>query len=183
MDLVSGEALRNAMRHWTTGVAVLTSRIPDMQHGMTVNSFTSISLDPPLVCVTLANTTRTRNLVEQSGIFGVTILAEDQVEIANRFAGWIPENEDRMAGIETYTLVSGSPLLTGGLVGLDCKVVHRYPMKDSTLYIGEVVAIQHQRTEQPLVYHNRVYHRLCDGGERVNRARKTISIEDRTRGD
>lgn len=163
MKQVSGEILRNAMRNWTTGVAVLTARAGENQHGMTVNSFTSLSLDPPLVSVTLANTTRTRNLVEQSGAFGVTILAEDQAEMADRFAGRIPEDEDRMTGIETFTLVSGAPLITSGLVCLDCKVIHCYPMKNSTLYIGEVVAVSHNREGQPLVYHNRVYHRLCDG--------------------
>lgn len=163
MEQISGEILRNAMRNWTTGVAVLTACAGENQHGMTVNSFTSLSLDPPLVSVTLANTTRTRDLVEQSGAFGVTILAEDQAEMADRFAGRMPEDEDRMTGIETFTLVSGTPLITSGLVCLDCKVIHRYPMKNSTLYIGEVVAVRHNREGQPLVYHNRVYHRLCDG--------------------
>lgn len=163
MEQVSGEILRNVMRNWTTGVAVLSACAGENRHGMTVNSFTSLSLEPPLVSVTLANTTRTRNLVEQSGAFGVTILAEDQAEMADRFAGRIPEDEDRMTGIETFTLVSGTPLITSGLVCLDCKVIHRYPMKNSTLYIGEVVAVRHNREGQPLVYHNRVYHRLCDG--------------------
>ncbi|GAP12056.1 conserved protein/domain typically associated with flavoprotein oxygenases, DIM6/NTAB family [Bellilinea caldifistulae] len=169
MESAMGEALRNAMRHWTTGVAVLTGRAGEIQHGMTVNSFNSLSLDPPLVGVTLANTTRTRNLVEQSGVFGVTILAEDQADIADRFAGRIPEDEDRMAGIETFTLVSGVPLLTSGLVCLDCRVVQRYPMKNSTLYIAEVLSVHHNRPGQPLVYHNRVYHRLCDDRGKVNR--------------
>ncbi len=163
MEIVTADALRQAMRNWTTGVAVLTGYAGEIRHGMTVNSFTSLSLDPPLVGVTLANSTRTRDLVEQSGVFGVTILAEDQAEMADRFAGRIPEDEDRMTGVETFTLVSGAPLLSSGLVCLDCKVIQRYPMKNSTLYIGEVLAIHHNRQVQPLVYHNRVYHRLCDG--------------------
>ncbi len=163
MEIVTADALRQAMRNWTTGVAVLTGYAGEIRHGMTVNSFTSLSLDPPLVGVTLANSTRTRDLVEQSGVFGVTILAEDQAEMADRFAGRIPEDEDRMTGVETFTLVSGAPLLSSGLVCLDCKVIQRYPMKNSTLYVGEVLAIHHNRQAQPLVYHNRVYHRLCDG--------------------
>lgn len=163
MEQVSGEVLRRAMRNWTTGVAVLTSRAGDHQHGMTVNSLTSLSLDPPLVAVSLANTTRTRQLVEQSGVFGVTILSEEQVETADRFAGRIPEHENRMEGLATFVLVTGAPLLTNGLVCLDCKVIHRYPMKNSTLYVGEVLAVSHNREGQPLVYHNRTYQKLCNG--------------------
>ncbi|MFZ6019289.1 MAG: flavin reductase family protein [Chloroflexota bacterium] len=168
MSFITGEDLRSAMRNWVSGVSVLTSRAGEVQHGMTVNSFTSVSLNPPLVCVTLANTTRTRNLVEQSGVFGVTILAEDQAEIADRFAGRIPEDEDRMAGMPIFTLTSGVPLLSSGLVCLDCRVVQRFEMKDSTLYIAQVEAIYQNREGQPLVYHNRVYHRLCDDRGQIN---------------
>ncbi len=163
MSLISPEILRHAMRQWTTGVAVVTSRVADKQHGMTVNSFTSLSLDPPLVSVTLANNTRTWNLVEQAGIFGVTILAEEQGDISDRFAGRITDDEDRFEGLDSYTLVSTAPLLASGLVCLDCRVVHRYEMAGSTLYIGQVQAVRHNRDAKPLVYHNRIYRRLCDG--------------------
>ncbi len=148
------------MRQWTTGVTVVTSRSGDRAHGMTVNSFTSLSLDPPLVSVTLALDTRTQRLVEQSGIFGVTILKDDQVEISDRFAGRIPEGDNRFAGVETFALVSGAPLIQGGLAYLDCRVIHSYAMRSSILYIGEVMAVRTAGEGQPLVYHNRLYHRL-----------------------
>ncbi len=154
------ENLRHAMRQWTTGVTVVTSRSGDRRHGMTVNSFTSLSLDPPLVSVTLALGTRTQRLVEQSGIFGVTILHEGQVEISDRFAGRIPEGTDRFDGLETFELVTGAPLIQGGLAYLDCRVVHSYAMPSSKLYIGEVQAVQTAGGDSPLIYHNRLYHRL-----------------------
>lgn len=157
---VTAEILRHVMRRWTTGVAVVTSRFEGEQHGMTVNSFTSVSLDPPLVCVTLAVETRTRNLVERSGVFGVTILGEGQADLSDRFAGRLPEVEDRFAGLETFELESGVPLLRDGLVSLDCRVVHRYATQNSVLYVGEVTAVQHTSEDWPLVYHNRLYHRL-----------------------
>ncbi len=163
MSLISPEILRHAMRQWTTGVAVVTSCTENHQHGMTVNSFTSLSLDPPLVSVTLANNTRTRNLVEQAGIFGVTILAEEQGDISDRFAGRIADDDDRFAGMETYTLISQAPQLASGLVCLDCKVIQRHELAGSTLYIGQVQAVRHNRDGKPLVYHNRIYRRLCDG--------------------
>ncbi len=160
MSQVPAESLRQAMRQWTTGVTVVTSRFGGLRHGMTVNSFTSLSLDPPLVSVTLALETRTQRLVEQSGIFGVTILKEDQAEISDRFAGRIPEGNDRFAGFEVFELVSGVPFIQGGLAFLDCKVIHAYAMRSSKQYIGEVVAVQIARDGHPLVYHKRVYHRL-----------------------
>lgn len=156
----TSENLRQAMRQWTTGVTVVTSRYGEKKHGMTVNSFTSLSLDPPLVSVTLAVGTRTQRLVEQSGVFGVTILNEDQVEISDRFAGRIPEGNDRFDGLETFELVSGALLIRGGLAYLDCKVVHSYAMPASKLYIGEVQAVQIVPDGFPLIYHNRLYHRL-----------------------
>jgi len=157
---VTPEVLRHAFRQWTTGVAIVTSRFGELQHGMTVNSFISISLEPPLVAVTLARSTRTCRLVEQSGLIGITILAEDQADLADRFAGRIPDDGDRIAGLEFFTLVSDVPLLENGLVSLDCKVVYPYEMKESILYVAEVVGIKHTCEGQPLVYHNRIYHRL-----------------------
>ncbi len=157
---VTAEMLRHAMRRWTTGVAVATSRFADNRNGMTINSFASISLEPPLVAVTLTVGTRTQSLVEKSGVFGVTILSEAQADLSDRFAGRTPADEDRFAGLETFELVSGVPLLTAGLVSLDCKVEHSFPTETAVLYIGRVVAIQHTAEGGPLVYHNRLYHRL-----------------------
>lgn len=157
---VSAEMLRQAMRNWTTGVSVVTSCANGVCHGMTVNSFTSVSLDPPLVTVTLNRDTRTQALVAQSGVFGVTILREGQEAISKRFAGHSTEAVDRLAGLETFHLVTGVPLLKDGLVALDCRVVYEYPLPNSVLYIAEVLAIQSGEPGQPLVYHNRTYHKL-----------------------
>ncbi len=160
LSQLPAEYLRHAMRQWTTGVTVVTSRVGDHRHGMTVNSFTSLSLEPPLVSITLALETRTQRLVEQSGYFGVTILNVDQVEISDRFAGRIPEGTDRFEGVETFELVSGAPFIQGGLAFIDCKVIHSYAMPSSKLYIGEALAVQTARDGLPLVYHNRLYHRI-----------------------
>lgn len=155
-----GEHLRQAMRRWASGVSVVCSQHGETRHGMTVNSFTSISLDPPHVSITLANWTRTYRLVMQSAIFGVTILSDRQQALADRFAGRTGEDEDRFAGVETFTLVTGAPLIWGGLAQIDCRTVHTFAMKSSTLIIGEVVAAQSAQETNPLIYFNRVFHRL-----------------------
>jgi flavin reductase (DIM6/NTAB) family NADH-FMN oxidoreductase RutF len=108
-----GELLRNCMRSWPTGVSIITSQFNTHRHGMTVNSFASVSLEPPIVLCTLAHATRTYSLVSQSGIAGITLLGEDQAALSDRFAGRIPEDGDRFAGLETFHLVTGAPLLVG----------------------------------------------------------------------
>jgi flavin reductase (DIM6/NTAB) family NADH-FMN oxidoreductase RutF len=160
-SLPPGEMLRRVMRHWVTGVAVVTSAVGEIQHGMTVNSFVSISLNPPLVTVTMNNDTRTFALVKQSGFFAVTILSRGQVEIAERFAGRVLEGVDRMAGLATFPLTSGAPLIAGGAAFVDCRVVHQYEMPLSTLLVGEVIAAkQAEEALEPLVYVNRVFTRV-----------------------
>ncbi len=156
----AGENLRQSMRHWPTGVTVVTSQFGDIRHGMTVNSFTSVSLEPPVVSVTLANATRTYQLVCQSGVMAITILNEDQGEISDRFAGRIPEDGDRFADLETFSLVTGAPLLVGGLSFLDCRVRAQLPLELSTLFLLDVIAAQPSEQNRPLVYFNRGYHLL-----------------------
>jgi flavin reductase (DIM6/NTAB) family NADH-FMN oxidoreductase RutF len=159
---LTGEQLRQAMRRWATGVSVVCSQFSEIRHGMTVNSFTSISLDPPHVTVTMANWTRTYRLTMQSEIFAVTVLNDRQQSIADRFAGRSRDHEDRFEGLEIFNLVTGAPLIAGGLAHIDCKVVHTYPLKSSTLIVGEVVAATCAVDTNPLIYFNRTYHRLTE---------------------
>src|SRR6266498_3878024 len=98
---LDSEKLRHAMRAWTTGVAIVTSTYEGQQYGMTVNSFTSISLEPPLVSVTLKQLTHTHDLVVQSGMFAVTILTKEQKELSERFAGKLPNITNRFDGVQT----------------------------------------------------------------------------------
>lgn len=158
------ELQRQAMRSWTTGITIVTSKFGNAQQGMTVNSFTSVSLSPPVVSVSLAETTRTYGLVQQSNVFAVTILADDQEELADRFAGRgyyeKLQDDDRFKGVKTFDLVTGSPLITGGLAYLDCKVFHHLKVGETTVFFGEVVAARHLENGKPLVYFNRLYRGL-----------------------
>lgn len=156
---VTGEELKESMRRWATGVAIVTSVDNMEKHGMTVNSFISISIEPPMICVTLANDTRTKKMVEKSHVFGVTILSDLQEEIANRFSGRIPDIENRFQELGFFTMESGVPFLVDGLGFLDCVVKYTYVMKNSTLFIGEVISTKNN-SGSPLIYHNRKYHQL-----------------------
>jgi len=155
------ERLRQAMRAWTTGVAIVTSIYEDQQYGMTVNSFTSISLDPPLISVTLKRLTHTHELVVKSGMFSVTILTRAQKELSDRFAGKVPDIVDRFAGVQTETISLDSPVFKDGMAYFDCRVVNSMPVGENTLFVAEVLDARGVGTGEPLVYHNREYWKLA----------------------
>ena len=158
---LNAETLRQTMRQWATGVTIVTARAGERRHGMTVSSFTSISLDPPLVLVSLAREARTAELIRLGGGFGVTILAETQRETSDIFAGRVPDSEDRFGGIATETLASGMPFIQGGLAYLDCRLVAEHPAGTSNLFIGQVIDARANAGSNPLLYFNRTYKDLC----------------------
>ncbi len=154
------DELRAAMRAWTSGVTIVTAVYKGERHGMTVSSFTSISLDPPLIVISLQTASRTHDMVARAGAFGVTILAAQQRQLSERFANSRATMTERLDGLATETLVTGAPLIKGGLAYLDCRVRQSIPAGMNTLFIGEVVAVRGDDHDAPLVYHDRQYHRL-----------------------
>ncbi len=154
------ENLRSAMRAWSAGVTVAATIYEGQKHGMTVNSFTSISLDPATITISLQNGSRTHELLTKSRVFGLTILSAEQSKISDLFAGRMPEIEDRFADLKTDTLVTGSPLIIGGLAWLDCSVVETFDAGMNTLFIARVLDARGLSDEQPLIYHNRKYWNL-----------------------
>ena len=160
--ILDPEQLRQAMRAWTSGVTVVTASHAGEQHGMTVSSFTSIALEPPLIIISLQTNSRTHNLIAQANAFAVTILADGQREISDLFAGRVTDVEDRLADVETESLVTGAPFIKGGLAYLDCRVTQEIAVGTNTLFLAEVVAARGNGIGKPLVYHDRKYQKLVD---------------------
>ena len=148
------------MRQWVTGISIVTAEHEGKIHGMTVGSLVSVSIDPPRVAVTLANQTRTFKMVTQTGLFGIALLSADQQNLADRFAGVIPDEGDRMDGLSILRLNQNIPVIAGGLGQMACRVVHQYDMPQSTLFIGEVLEARKEAKATALIYGNRVYHKL-----------------------
>lgn len=159
---VSSESFRDVLRHFPSGVTVVTIKSPaaDAVHGLTVSAFASVSPDPPLILVTIDHRASACALLEKAGAtFAVNILAHDQMELSNRFA-WL-KDEDRFAVGEWDTAVTGAPILKDALAWLDCTVYSRFAAGSHTIYIGEVQASGVPRPdEKPLVYWNRGYRKL-----------------------
>lgn len=154
----NADEFRAALRRWATGVTIVAAQHMDTRHGMTVSSFTSISLEPPLVLVSLEQKAKTTQLIQASRSFGVTILGDEQDWISDRFAGRIPEINNRFEGLEIFTLMTGAPLLVIGIANFDCRVVSAWEAGTHTIFMGEVVDLRIGNYSKPLVYFDRDYH-------------------------
>ena len=133
----------------------------NIRHGMTVSSFTSVSLDPAQVLVSLQQNTRTHDLIMRSRAFGINILNESQQEISDRFAGRIPDDQNRMDQVDTFTLGSKIPFISNSLASLECKLVTTIGSGTHTIFIAEVVNLKiSEQPSEPLLYFNRKYRTL-----------------------
>lgn len=137
--------LRTAMGRFPTGVTVVTTTVGDAVHGMTANGVLSVSLDPPLVLVSLGRC-RMAEVLPQSGRYGISVLAEDQEGLARHFAGLaaLPEPP-------ALTWAGGLPFVAGALATVGCRVVDLHPAGDHCLWIGQVDHLEH-RDGRPLVF-------------------------------
>jgi flavin reductase (DIM6/NTAB) family NADH-FMN oxidoreductase RutF len=159
---IDPQILRAAMRNWATGVTVVTATYESQRAGATVSSFTSITLDPPMILVCLNKTTYVHDLIRHSAAYGVSLLAHDQEALSNRFAGLESNVTDRFEGVTTHTLETGSPLLGGAIAWLDCRLEQALGIGTHTVYVGSVVGVQVNSDAMPLVYFNRGYKRLSE---------------------
>lgn len=157
---ITSEEYREVLRHFPSGVTIVSIRSGEKTHGLTVSAFASVSPEPPLVSVMIDHRHRAWSLLEETGaVFAVNILREEQVELSNRFA-WV-KDEDRFAEGDWTTATTGAPVLSDALAWMDCTVHARARAGTHTVYIGEVQASSvPQPDAPPLVYWNRGYRKL-----------------------
>ena len=133
---------RNAMRHLTGGVSVITAGRGRDVSGMTVTSVSSLSVDPPSLIVSLNRESSSWPLVKRYGFFGVNILTSDQIDIAERFTGKGGlKGADRFAGARWTTRASGVPLLADALSAIDCEVEDVVERHSHAIVIGRVLDV------------------------------------------
>src|SRR5215213_2809879 len=145
-DELAGRKLRNTLGSFLTGVTILTAWDQEGGlRGLTANSFTSVSLDPPLVIVCVSKRAGSYDAFSATEHFGVNILAEDQVEIAGRFAG---PHKDKFAGIRLRDGLP-APVLEASPAWLVCSVHSSETFGDHVVLVGEVEAHE-SRAHRPL---------------------------------
>ncbi len=148
------------MRCWASGVAVVTVFHEGIPHGMTVNSFNSISLEPPIIAVTMTSNARTCRFALASGFLGVNILAYNQKELADRFSGRVGDVHNRFLQVAYHLGEYSIPVLEGALACMQCRITITHPLSQSTLILAEVLKIDEIHAGEPLIYFNRTYHPL-----------------------
>lgn len=154
---IGAQRFRDVLRLWASGVSVVTVKAPRGLASITVSSFTSLSLDPPLVLICIERRVRIHPLIAARRAFAVNVLTADQLELSERAAGRRGRAAARLRGILTRTAVTGAPILEGALAWLDCRLEARHPGGDHTIFVGRVVAAG-AGSGRPLLWFDRGYH-------------------------
>lgn len=146
---------------FASGVTAVTTLVDGRLKGITVSAFSEVSLDPPLVLVCIAQESETRVLLEQSKIFAVNILSDDQEFLSERFAARAPLVNDRFEGVPYHTASTGAPILAGSIAWYDCRVEAIHAGGDHAIFIGRVEAIGFgAEALKPLLYYANQYTQL-----------------------
>jgi flavin reductase (DIM6/NTAB) family NADH-FMN oxidoreductase RutF len=152
---------REAMRHFATGVAVLTVCDGDTIHGMTANAFTSVSKEPMLMLVCIMQDSVTHGLVARAKNFALNILSDEQRHLAQRFAKQAPVPADPFADVPHHRGATGAPIFDDAIAYVDCRVVAMHDGGDHTIFVGQVEATGLGNTHQDLLlWYNGNYHSL-----------------------
>jgi 3-hydroxy-9,10-secoandrosta-1,3,5(10)-triene-9,17-dione monooxygenase reductase component len=148
----AAKQLRSALASWVTGVTAVCSRSDTGEPiGLAVNSFTSVSLDPPLVSFCITTESRTLPQLARFGHFAVSVLAAGHAELCRQLSGQAP---DRFDGISWAPAPSGAPVIDGALAWFDCTVAGRHPAGDHEIVLGQVDAFAAVEGEHgPLVFY------------------------------
>ncbi len=162
MNVPVGEGdFRQALGQFATGVTIVTTRDALGQPmGLTVNAFSSVSLDPPLVLVCIDNRSDTHDGFEASGVFGISVLSEAQEGWSRRFGA---PGREKFQPADLIVGETGVALVPEALAHIECRISARLPGGDHTIYVGEVLRL-HVRPGRPLLYHASGYARLGASG-------------------
>lgn len=146
---------RTALGQFATGVAIVTGRNSrDRCIGLTVNSFASVSLDPPLVLWSLGKSSTEYSDFTKARHFAINVLGADQHHLSRRFSEQV---EDRFAELDCSDCIEGCPLLKGATAHFVCRIVRKFQGGDHVIFLGEVVHYRYQGGE-PLIFHSGQYH-------------------------
>jgi flavin reductase (DIM6/NTAB) family NADH-FMN oxidoreductase RutF len=158
----SSADFRAVMRHFPTGVTVVTSLREGEPRGVTVSAFASVSADPPLVLICINREARSYLYISSSQVFCVNMLSGNQRHLAERFSGKLREHQ--FEGVEYEIDVTGAPVLVGSVAHLDCEVVEEHHAGSHSIFIGRVLSAK-SHSGSPLGYYNGEFH---DFGIRID---------------
>lgn len=153
---IDGRALRNIYGQFATGITIISTMVDDEPVGFACQSFAALSLDPPLVLFCPMKTSRSWLAIEQTGRFGVSILAEEQQESCAVFGS---RNPDKFGSVDWHKTPDGMPVLDGSLAWIDCTIETVHDGGDHLVVYGRVQAFNTMATEseRPLLFYRSQY--------------------------
>lgn len=156
---LSGRGFRDTMGFYASGITIVSSEHAGAPVGMTCQSFYSVSLEPPLVSISVATTSTTYPKIRESGTFCVNVLAADQSGVSSQFAR---SGTDKWAGIEYSTSDGGNPVIHGTLMWVDCTIEAEYEAGDHLIVVGRVHSMSPGgwSAGDPLLYYKGGYRTL-----------------------
>jgi 3-hydroxy-9,10-secoandrosta-1,3,5(10)-triene-9,17-dione monooxygenase reductase component len=155
---ITSAKYRQVLGHFPTGVTVITAANDGVPVGMAVGSFSSVSLDPPLVAFFAGNTSTSWPKIRATGAFCVNILAEDQEGVCRRFSS---KDADKFAGLGWRPASSGAPLLDGVLAWIDCDIDSVIEAGDHVCVMGRVRELEVAHDGAPLLFYRGGYGRFA----------------------
>lgn len=155
---IDGRKFRDTLGCFTTGVTVVATRDNlGEPRGITVSSFASVSLEPPMILCCVANNAQCSVAFRESTHFSVNILSESQRLLSSRFA---QRTENKWHGIEFDVWNSGVPILRDCIANLECQKIEEIEAGDHRILVGLVLGLAHRADESPLVYYRGSYERI-----------------------
>ncbi|MGP3955974.1 flavin reductase family protein [Nonomuraea sp. 3N208] len=149
--MIESLRLRRVLGHYPTGVVVIAALSGVEPYGFTVNSFTSVSLDPPIVSFCAAHTSTTWPHIRAAGAFTISMLSAGQERVCRSFAS---KGADRFSGIEWSVREGGHPAINGAVAWIDCELESCHVVGDHELVLARVVALTTNDSDgEPLVFH------------------------------
>lgn len=155
--------LRAAMGRFATGVAIITTKKEGEINGMTANSLTSVSLNPPMVLICIDRDNYSHKLIAESKVFAINFLGAGQQELSDAFARPGSGKAEYLARLETTSAATGSPIISGSLAYIDCRVAAIHAAGDHSIFVGEVAAAEVMVDQDPLLYWNGGYREIGKG--------------------
>lgn len=156
---ISNDDFKSALSLWASGVTVITYDSPSKKGGVTVSSFSSVSMNPPLILFSLFNSSLALDSILESKCFGVNILSSEQKQISADFASGSLDKAVVLENQKPMTLATGAPILPDCLASLDCILESTIQKGDHTIVIGRVEAVVHKESA-PLLYFHRNYRQI-----------------------
>jgi flavin reductase (DIM6/NTAB) family NADH-FMN oxidoreductase RutF len=153
------DELRALMRRFPAGVAVVTVNAGGERLGLTVGTLVALSLEPPLVGISIARDAALHELLREARAFAVSLLAAGQEVVAQHFARGVPPIA-HWHGIDTRAGDRSAPLIEGALGWLECGLWEEWPVGDHTFFAGEVLGCELGEAKPPLLYLDRRYRSL-----------------------